>query len=279
VLLIALAAAIALIVAPWLVVIGTIIVVLAKWDEISKMFTVTIPQAIDSMIVKVKELPIIGAIFTDAWNTVWAIVQTYLGLITLQIQFALDTIRNTFAFWKAIFSGDWGAAWDALKNQAKAIWDGLSGLFGLALDAFWGVVQSKVQMLKDIGSTIANAIGDGLKAAWNATLGGANLLPDNISFSYPDIKVLGKTVVPGGSVNIPLPDVNIPELAQGGIVTRPTLALIAERGPEAVVPLGQGMGGTFHFYYQPMYSAATPAEADAFGKAVYQVLQRQMGMA
>jgi SLT domain-containing protein len=46
--------------------------------------------------------------------------------------------------------------------------------------------------------------------------------------------------------NGPLPSIplipDIPALAMGGIVTRPTLALIGERGPEAVIPLG-GSGG------------------------------------
>jgi len=38
--------------------------------------------------------------------------------------------------------------------------------------------------------------------------------------------------------------IGIPALAEGGIVTQPTLALIGERGPEAVVPLNDGiMGG------------------------------------
>ena len=42
--------------------------------------------------------------------------------------------------------------------------------------------------------------------------------------------------IPG--VNIPnIPD--IPFLAKGGIVTSPTLAMIGEAGPEAVVPLNQ----------------------------------------
>ena len=36
---------------------------------------------------------------------------------------------------------------------------------------------------------------------------------------------------------------SIPKLAAGGIVTSPTLALIGERGPEAVVPLSQYNGG------------------------------------
>jgi hypothetical protein len=53
-----------------------------------------------------------------------------------------------------------------------------------------------------------------------------------------------------------LPKVNIPGLAEGGIVTSPTLALIGEgRGPEAVVPLdqldqmlsGNGNGDSFTF--------------------------------
>jgi hypothetical protein len=36
-----------------------------------------------------------------------------------------------------------------------------------------------------------------------------------------------------------MPPPGIPAMAKGGIVTRPTLALIGEAGPEAVVPLGQ----------------------------------------
>jgi hypothetical protein len=36
---------------------------------------------------------------------------------------------------------------------------------------------------------------------------------------------------------------DVPQLAGGGIVNKPTLALIGENGPEAVVPLGKGGGG------------------------------------
>jgi hypothetical protein len=34
----------------------------------------------------------------------------------------------------------------------------------------------------------------------------------------------------------------IPGFADGGIVTRPTLAMVGEKGPEAIVPLGRGGG-------------------------------------
>jgi hypothetical protein len=39
--------------------------------------------------------------------------------------------------------------------------------------------------------------------------------------------------------------INIPGFADGGVVTRPTLAMVGEKGPEAIIPLSQmgGMGG------------------------------------
>lgn len=62
---------------------------------------------------------------------------------------------------------------------------------------------------------------------WNHTVGA-------LSFGVPDW-------VPGlGGRGWDVPD--IPQLAKGGIVTRPTIALIGERGPEAVVPLSRGGG-------------------------------------
>jgi hypothetical protein len=44
---------------------------------------------------------------------------------------------------------------------------------------------------------------------------------------------------------------NIPMLAEGGIVTKPTLALIGERGAEAVVPLSKmNQGGDMYVTIQ-----------------------------
>jgi phage-related protein len=171
-LLIGVAAAILLLLNPWLLVVAGLVIVLAKWDEIKLMFTQTIPDALDSVITKVEELPIIGAIFTDTWNTVRTIVETALGVIKIQIELALATIKNTFLFWKAVFSGDWDAAWNALKDQAKAIWDALAGLLGLALDAIKALVGSKLEMLKGIGSDIGSAVAGGVTAGFELVKNG-----------------------------------------------------------------------------------------------------------
>ena len=77
---------------------------------------------------------------------------------------------------------------------------------------------------------IYKGIFNGIAKLWNNTIG-------KLAFKFPDwVPSFG-----GKSISVP----NIPMLAEGGIVTSPTLALIGERGPEAIVPLGRGggMGG------------------------------------
>jgi hypothetical protein len=86
------------------------------------------------------------------------------------------------------------------------------------------------QMLLTVVKTIFN----GIASAWNNTVG-------KLSFKVPSwVPKIG-----GNGFEMP----NIPMLAAGGIVTSPTLAMIGERGPEAVIPLsgpnaGGGMAGT-----------------------------------
>ena len=95
---------------------------------------------------------------------------------------------------------------------------------------FWinNVTIPAVQALLTVFKTVFN----GIAALWNNTIG-------KLSFKVPGW-------VPGlGGKGFDVP--NIPMLAAGGIVTAPTLAMIGEAGPEAVVPLSRagefGMGG------------------------------------
>jgi hypothetical protein len=94
---------------------------------------------------------------------------------------------------------------------------------------FWisNVIIPEVQLLLTVFKTVFN----GIATIWNNTIG-------KLKFTIP-------SWVPGiGGKGFDVPD--IPMLAQGGIVNSPTLALIGEAGPEAVVPLDRAgsMGGT-----------------------------------
>lgn len=146
--------------------------------------------------------------------------------------------------------------WDKVVAFIKGMVDFLVGLFeGFArffsdtwngiMDFFKGIGRA----IGNIGKTLWEPIGKGFGAAidfikgiWNAFARWWNSI--EIGIPAVDLPVIGRV----GGFTIGLPD--LPMLAAGGIVTRPTLALIAEKGPEAVVPLDKAgsMGSvTFNF--------------------------------
>ena len=89
-----------------------------------------------------------------------------------------------------------------------------------------GAVKTEVETLYGVFKFMFN----GIATLWNNTIG-------KFKFTVP-------SWVPGiGGKGFDMP--NIPMLANGGIVTSPTLAMIGESGPEAVVPLNRagGFGG------------------------------------
>lgn len=71
----------------------------------------------------------------------------------------------------------------------------------------------------------------------------------------------------------------IPKMATGGLVRRPTLALIGERGPEYVVPAGK-MGGVviqggLHFHLPQGLTGNTPHDAAMLGQALMSWVAQQ----
>ena len=124
---------------------------------------------------------------------------------------------------KNVFTGQWGAAWQNVKN-----------LFAIA---FGDILAAAKGPLNGVIGYVNKAI---------AALNG-------ISFSVPDwVPAIG-----GKSFSLNIPQV--PQLAKGGIATSSTLANIGEAGPEAVIPLsrldsmlsGGGGGGTINVTFSP----------------------------
>lgn len=80
-----------------------------------------------------------------------------------------------------------------------------------------------------------------IKSPINAAIGAYNSFIESMaraSYTIDPVKVLGKTVFPGMSMGFGfMRNLKIPYLASGGIVNSPTVAMIGESGPEAVIPL------------------------------------------
>ena len=94
------------------------------------------------------------------------------------------------------------------------------------------------------GQAMVNGIIAAVKAAGFRIVGGVIKLPKDLQKALNSGKLSKKQV---GQLNDILS--GVPQLANGGIVNKPTLAMIGEAGPEAVIPLrgrNAGMGATYN---------------------------------
>ena len=112
---------------------------------------------------------------------------------------------------------------EPFRDIINSIGSALKTAFTATVDAIKTGLTAYVNVYKGLFKLVAKA--------WNSTIGG-------FGFEVP-------SWVPGlGGKGFKIPE--IPMLAQGGIVTAPTLAVVGEAGPEAVIPLdrlGQMGGG------------------------------------
>ena len=162
----------------------------------------------------------IKEVASNVWNSIqetWNKVATWFDVNVVQ------PVSNFFS-----------DMWEGIKKSASDAWDWILGLFSKGGKVFSGIV---------------GAIGDVFKKIVNSIIGGINkviAIPFNkingLLNKIRDVEVLGFTPFDGFWGYNPLPVPRIPMLAKGGIVDSATLAVIGERGKEAVMPLENNTG-------------------------------------
>jgi hypothetical protein len=128
-----------------------------------------------------------------------------------------------------------------IKNNWPLLLAIITGPFGLAVYAIMKFKDSIIAVLlgiKTFASTIFDNIIGAYRTVMNGVLGlmesGINKAISGLNAALNAIDAAAGPLVNFGSI----PNINIPRLAEGGIVTGPTLAMIGEgNGPEAVIPL------------------------------------------
>ena len=104
------------------------------------------------------------------------------------------------------------------------------------------IIIKSVQLLFNFGVKIGEALAKSIKLignigqrVWDIIKSGFEFIKNALRNAANGILGFVNRLIPGRRFDVPL-------LAAGGIVTRPTLAVVGERGPEAVIPLNQAGG-------------------------------------
>jgi hypothetical protein len=217
----------------------------------------------------------IGETYFDGLKLAFNAIKTVLSGYAKIVTEVFDAFVAVYNFLRPVVAG----AFDGIKNAFGK----LEGPIGLVKTAFGGLqtlAEGVIGVLDKVKTGAFNALASAFKVLtipvrafatalrkakelwdWFTSLGGKNTPTVPIGPTTP-----GTGLPPGFQV-----PKSVPRMAEGGIVRSPTLALIGEAGPEAVVPLSgrnAGMGMTINV------QAGLVANPDQIGQQIIEAIQR-----
>lgn len=169
----------------------------------------------------------LGPVFNTVLRNIQSIFETVFRVIGDVVGGILKSFGGLIDFITGVFSGNWGKAWNGIKDFFGGIWDGI-----------WGIIKGFVNLIIDGINLLLTGIYTVVAAIVN-TIGGiadaiGSIFGQEWGWSMPNEPVL------------------IPHLATGGLVKAPTLAVVGDNAgansgnPEVIAPLSklQGMINT-----------------------------------
>ena len=154
------------------------------------------------------------------------VIETVVSGIVLYIETYIGLVKGAFRIAKTVIEPIIGAIKTVIETAVGVV----VGVFTTASSTLKGIINGILALWEGLANGITGVI-NSIIGAWNG-----------LEFKVPEVSIFGKkfggwTI---GTPNIPtLPNIDIPRLAEGGVITQPTLALVGEAGPEAVVPLNE----------------------------------------
>ena len=199
-------------------------------------------------------------LFAKAWEGIknaWSGVKDWFRSLLEGVKSIWQVVKDWF---KTLFSNAWDgikSAWSGVKSWFSDLWNGIksiysavsgwfSSIFTNAYNGirnafsgitgfFSGIWNNIKNIFSNVGTAIASGIRGAVSGAVNAVLStAANIINGFISSINFAIRIINR--IPGVNISR-IRELNIPAMAQGGVVDSATLAMIGENGKEAVVPL------------------------------------------
>lgn len=177
-------------------------------------------------------------------------------------KYAVIAWNKVVEVWSAV--GQWFAdLWGNIVNGYQWFIDRIVDGVETIQRFFKGLWDNIVSTFTSIGTVVGDAIGGAIKAAINGVLwtveGALNLIPNAVNGAIDLINKL-----PGVNISA-IPTINLPRLAQGGVLKKGQMGFLEGNGDEAVVPLSQntewidkvadkiseksGNNATYNFYF------------------------------
>lgn len=270
------------------------------WDKIKIVWEFVGPY-FKMLWENIKVLFTLGAEFMGAkLKLAWEFIKVVWNQVVSYFKAIFDSISAIFDIFTAIMKGDWEGVsnavkrlvgtwvdyfkntWENIKKIFSAVGSYFSSVFGSAWTAiqkifsnignFFTTIWNKIKTIfKNAGSTVGEAMSNAFKSAIEYILGRAvKIINGFISAINTALSVIN--AIPGVNIKT-LNKLDVPKLATGGIVNGATVAMIGERGREAVLPLENNTG------WMDALAERIAARNNSPSRIVLQVGEKELGYA
>ena len=186
---------------------------------------------------------VLKTVFEITFDIIATVVTVAFDIIALAIGNALVVIGGIITILTGVFTGDWDKVWSGIQAIGERVWDSISALIQIAVDLWTGIFAAFGIDIGAVFKDAANGVIGFMEGLANGVIGAINAILrawNSLQFELPKVEFLGVSIG-GNEIGVPkiglVDPISIPRLGKGGIVMRPTIALIGENGPETVRPL------------------------------------------
>jgi len=186
----------------------------------------------------------------EVWSNAWQACLDFLASLPERFIEAIGNVLNgikdaLLGFFNWLIGGSfwpdmWNSALNVLTNIGGSIVNAVGGFlknimsgitnFGSRLLEGWGKIWNSV---KNVAGNVMNSVGNAI----SRFVSGAKNAAKGVGKAFGDVGKKISEAIGGFASSFKGIEKFIPHFQHGGVVTRPTLALLGERGPEAVIPL------------------------------------------
>jgi len=230
--------------------------IIKHWDEIKEK-TEKLKGAIIDNWEKIANflngiLAIIQHVFEEVWGRIAEFVTEKINEIKDEIKGRIDDIIWAFDVFREKITEIWTKTMESLRKIASVIWDAIGGDVMKGINFLKSIISSVGNEIKNIWKSFWDFLSKKANDAWRTISGPINSIiaifdrvRNAATSAFDAVKNVAGTVssIGAGEAGVS----SILPFQKGGIVTRPTLGLLGEAGPEAVIPLSRiplgGMGG------------------------------------
>jgi hypothetical protein len=171
--------------------------------------------------------------FRDFWISAWDdMKKSWDGFSSMITSVWKTTLAPFGDFLKDLFVTKLQNIVSTVKGIISSVKDIFNGLVDFFTGVFTGNWKKAFQGISEVTGGVFSGIGTLIKAPLNTVIDGINTMLAGVNgIAGLASKIPGLSFLKGATIP------QIPKLAQGGIIDKPTVAMIGEAGTEAVVPL------------------------------------------